>query len=97
MKTITINGKNFELFGTTTRDVVKQRSLFDCYTRPSETKCCIWQNWVRWFMEAKIWEYGVSSYNSNFFSINAIARNENGKDYMLVITRAHDRAYEIEG
>ena len=44
MKTINIKGINFELCGTTTRNVVKQRSLYDCYANPSETKRAIWYN-----------------------------------------------------
>ena len=95
MKTIVINGKTFELSGETSRNYVKDRDLFDCYARPSVYKIRIWDDWMVWFNEAHISDYGVSSYNSSFFSINAIARDVDGKDYMLVITHAHDRAYEI--
>lgn len=96
MKTITINGKDFELCGTTNRCTVKQRDIRDCYANPSATKMQIWFNWVTWFLEAGIFEYGVSSYNCNFFSINAIYYDkETKKEYMLVITAKHDKAYEI--
>lgn len=99
MKTINIKGINFELCGTTTRNVVKQRSLYDVYANPSETKRNIWYGWVRWFDQPELhcWEYGVSSYNCNFFTINAIIRPDDmdGKEYMLVITASHNRAYEI--
>ena len=95
MKTIEINGKTFELCGETSRNYVKNRDLFDCCGRPSVYKIRIWYDWVAWFEEAHISEYGVSSFNSSFFSINAIARDVNGKDYMLVITHAHDKVYEI--
>ena len=98
-KTINIKGINFELCGTTTRHVVKQRSLYDVYANPSETKRGIWYNWVRWFDQPELhcWEYGVSSYNCNFFTINAIIRPDNmdDKEYLLVITACHNRAYEI--
>ena len=95
-KTITISNQIFELCGTTTRCTVKQRHLYDCYANPSEAKRQIWYEWSTWALEAGIFEMGVSSYNSNFFSINAIYYDkETKKEYMLVITKAHNRAYEI--
>ena len=96
MKTIEINGKIFELCGTTHRCVVKQRALYDVYANPSETKRQIWYEWSTWFLHTGIFEYGVSSYNCNFFTINAIYYDkETKKEYMLVITAMHNRAYEI--
>lgn len=95
MKTMEINGVTFEVCGTTTRQCVKERSLYDVYARPSDTKRDIWAWWVSWFNEVRCWEYGVSSYNSNFFTINAILRMDNAKNYMLVITASHNRLYEI--
>ena len=95
MKAMEINGVTFEVCGTTARNYVKDKDLYDCYGRPSDTKRSIWEDWCIWFNETKIFEYGVSSYNCNFFSINAILRDYNGKDYMMVITRLHNRIYEI--
>lgn len=94
-KQINLHGIEFELLGTTHRNVVKQRSLYDVYANPSNTKRVIWYNWSRWFRDNGIWEYGVSSYSCYFFSINAIEQNYFGKSYMLVITPNHNKAYEI--
>ena len=96
MKTMEINGRTFELCGTTNRCTVKQRDIRDCYARPSETKMSIWFDWVTWFMKTGIFEYGVSSYNSNFFTINAVYYDKETKtEYILVITAMHNRAYKI--
>ena len=93
---LTLGDIEFEYEGTTTRQCVKQRDIRDCYSRPSSTKLAIWSEWVSWFMRMNIWEYGVSSYNCNFFSINAIYHDtDSNKNFMLVITAAHNRIYEI--
>lgn len=89
-----IGGIHFEYCGETTQKAVRVRSLYDCYEKPSETKRQIWYEWISWFQKMKCFEYGVSSYNCRFFSIEAIVY-ENGNEYLLVITRAHKKAYKI--
>lgn len=98
MKTITINGKTFELGKEMTAlDVpsISRRDVDDVYSRPSNRKRVIFMNWFNWFM-ANDGYCGVMSYNCNFFTINGIVTdNESGKRYYCYITYAHDRAYEI--
>ena len=94
-KIIEINGVNFEYEGTTSRNVVKQRSLYEVYSSPSAIKRQIWYEWIRFFDELKCWEYGISSYNCNFFTIEAIVYDVDGKNYILNITKCHNRCYEI--
>lgn len=95
-KTITINNQIFELCGTTNRCTAKQRDIRDCYARPSETKLRIWRSWETWFLETGIDEYGVSSYNRDFFSIEAVYYDKETKEtYFLVITKAHNRAWKF--
>lgn len=98
MKTITINGKTFELGKAMTKldmPTVSRRDVDDVYANPSNRKRVIFMNWFNWFM-ANDGYCGVYSYNSNFFTINGIVvDNETNKEYYCYITYAHNRAYEI--
>lgn len=101
--TITINGKNFEL---DTKETVKNpiifyKSVYDVYSRCSRTKEDIWEHWAYWFNECNSHMYGVTSHNSNFFTISGCVTwidEETGEavEYFLVITAAHNRAWRVE-
>lgn len=98
MKSITINGKNFELGKPyTNMDVPRfsMRDIDDVYARPSTRKRVIFDNWLNWFVDNDGY-CGIKSYNSNFFTIEGVVvDNETRKRYYCYITYAHNRAYEI--
>lgn len=95
-QTITLNNIDFELAGQIARPRnISTLNIDDCYNRPSLTKEAIWSDWRHWFIQNGNYDFGVCSYNCNFFSIEGIVSTEDG-DYYVYITYAHNRAYKID-
>ena len=92
-----INGEAFELdTKETVKDpVVFYKSVYDVYGRCSDTKKCIWESWSNWFRECNSHMYGVTSHNSNFFTISGVVTWEDN-EYFLVITASHNRAWKVK-
>lgn len=92
---IDIYGKEFLLSGTIDHvPSVIQRTIFECYDKPSSTKQSIYNNWEKWFIYNGILNFGVESYNCNFFTLGSVCVYD-GKRYYLYITRSYNRCYEI--
>ena len=94
---ININGKIFE-YDTkeTVKDpVVFYKSVYDVYGRCSETKQIIWEMWADWFRHCNSHMFGVTSHNSNFFTISGCVNWIDGNEYFLVITAFHNRAWKV--
>lgn len=98
MKTITINGREFELYVPTkhipNKDNLERyagRSITDCYDRPSKTKSEIYYDWLQWAINSNVEMFGVSSYNSNIFTLQGYIEMD-GKKYILSITKCHNIA-----
>ncbi len=103
MRTIIINGREFEL-------IVKRTSvnrvsgwfcddncIFNWYERPSITKVNIWKNWLNWARETDgISVFEIGSANSMQFTIQGLYTDESGREYNLYITREHNRAYLVK-
>lgn len=62
---------------------IKNRSLYDVYNRPSQTKVNIYNKWCAYFydlcgqydntkLEVHTYDIGIASYNSNIFTIDCI-------------------------
>lgn len=95
MKSITINGTEFELLNKKVSEPhISRMDLQSCYARPSITKLHIWQEWMDWFYDGGNTEFGISSYNSHCFTIHGIV-TVGCTRYYVYITKAHNRAYEI--
>ena len=98
MKTLTINGKYFEIGKPITKMDLPScsfKTVDDVYGRPSNRKRVIFQNWFDWFVVNGGY-CGVSSHNCNFFTIDGLViDNETSKQYYCHITASHNRAYEI--
>ena len=98
MKTMTLNGKYFEVGKSITKlelPACSFKSVDDVYARPSNRKRVIFQNWFDWFV-ANGGYCGVGSHNSNFFTLHGLViDNETKKEYYCYITAAHNRCYEI--
>ena len=101
-KKVLINGIDFELHkgvNMTPFPSISNRSIYDCYNNPSQAKRNIWKWWRHWFAElrlnenANIYSYGVRSYSSHFFTIEAHIEYL-GVTYYLEITHVHNRAYK---
>ena len=95
--TIEINGEDFEL---DTKEIVKDpivfyKSVYDVYGRCSETKKRIWEEWADWFRDCNSHMFGVTSHNSNFFTISGCVNWIDGNEYFLVITASHNRAWKV--
>lgn len=72
------------------------RDLMECYERPSSRKKAIWESWLKWASELPgICQLGVSSYNCNFFSISGVWCTEDGKKYVLYITKTRNEICEV--
>lgn len=70
------------------------------YRNPSSDKRSIWYDWSDWFktLDKAVWR--ITGKNCNFFTIGGKVQFEDSetgelKAYYLVITYAHNRAYEI--
>lgn len=110
MRTLTINGKDFELKKATMHNEggyglnhfsCGGRDLYSVYTNPSSNKRAIWRQWYLWacgtnlHTDGHINNFGVNTGNSYTFSIMGIYRDANGKKYGLKITASHNVAWEF--
>lgn len=98
MKTININGVTFDLQN---REIVlpiveyhPHRTIWDCYSRPSERKKAIYGRWLNYANEVNAQGFTVSSYNCNFFSLEFQFKYD-GIVYHAHITYAHNYLYKI--
>lgn len=72
------------------------RDLMECYERPSSRKKAIWKSWLKWASELPgICQLGVSSYNYNVFTISGLWCTEDGKKYVLYITKTRNEICEV--
>lgn len=56
----------------------------------------IWDGWLKWAsMLPGICKLGVSSYNCNFFTISGLWITEDGKKYVLYITKKRTEISEV--
>ena len=98
MKTIKINGVDFELKKEViTLPIVEyhpHRTIWDCYNRPSSTKVAIYEEWLRYANSIDAQGFTVSSYNCNFFSLKFVFRYE-GIKYQAHITYANNYLYRV--
>ena len=77
-------------------DRMKERSLYDCYNRPSTAKQHIFNDWKEWANKNNIEHFGVRSYNTSIFTLEGIYYNkENNTNYYIYITPNYHYAYEI--
>ena len=75
-KYVSINGLEFtELKPMHYNEInVSRKTLYDCYSTPSDAKRTIWRNWLQWFENnTESPRVGVASYNVNFFTIECEA------------------------
>lgn len=97
---VEINGVTFELCKRKVSEPKHKdfKYLTDCYTSPSSTKVLIYNKWFNTFLyyfNTDLHDMGVSSYNSMCFTFSAYF-TYNGKRYLAVITKSHNRLYEVE-
>ena len=71
------------------------RKLHHCYARPSTAKSYIYDKWERWAYENDIHYFGISSYNSQTFTLQGLV-DVDGVTYILIITKAHNYAYIVK-
>ena len=115
MKTVTIFNRTFELVQSKkypiTVDTVNAymstftgKDLSNFYSKPSTTKCFIYDNWKEWALTSRLdnnsddsVEYmQVASANCMAFSIDALVFDKHGFiKYMLHITKSHNYAYPV--
>ena len=99
-KVLTIGARNFEVqrkhIEKGIGERMKQRTLWDCYGRPSSTKESIYRDWDNWSWENNLCMFGVRSYNCNVFTLECLYITANdGNLYYLEITPCYNRAYII--
>lgn len=97
---LTIGNVNFEVQKKHVEKGVgermKQRTLWDCYDRPSATKEEIYRKWQSWAYQNNITLFGVRSYNCNVFTLEgAYITANDGNLYYIEITPCYHRAYII--
>ena len=96
-KTIEINKRIFEVVSShdVYRDLHPNRTIRDCYTKPSITKEEIYYDWLKWSVEAGVESFGVCSYNCHFFTLTGLFYNTGDECYFLKITPYHNYATRI--
>ena len=99
---LTICGIDFELDTKETvhNPIVFYKSVYDVYGRCSDTKREIWESWADWFRYNNSTMFGVTSHNSNFFTISGVVTGydpylDKVIEYYVVITKAHNKAWRI--
>ena len=101
-ETIEINGKSFKLDTKETEHnpVVFYKSVYDVYGRCSQTKKDVWESWARWFIECNSHMFGVTSHNSNFFTICGcvtwLDADNKPVEYFLKITASNNYAWRVK-
>ena len=99
-ESITINGVTFELNtkDKVTNPFVYYRSVCDVYGRCSAAKKDIWEDWASWFRSVNSHMFGVTSHNSNFFTIEGcftwVDEFNKPVEYYAVITKGHNRLWK---
>ena len=108
MRTININGVEFEAYKETTEDIESAvryfinwgfGSIYDAYEKPSRYKVEIWEEWLDWARNCFDENFNISRMcitgpTSQHFSIKAVIYDENYdlRGY-LWITKLHKRVY----
>lgn len=115
MKTVIIYNTIFELVESkkhpVTIDTVNNymhnftgKDLMNFYSKPSDTKCAIYNEWRKWSTDSRLDDNSedsveymqVASANSMTFTIDAIVFDKHGFiKYMIHITKAHNYAYPV--
>ena len=93
----TINNRYFEVnkVDKVNNHAIGYRDIDDCYGRPSQTKCNIWNSWEDWF-HANDGYCTIDSYNSMIFTIKGyFTDKETSKKYYAYITPAHNKCWEV--
>ena len=87
-RTFNLYGKLFEVKSDIHEEpFISSKDLYSCYDRPSIYKQSIWANWCSWFMDMGCFEFGIRSYNTFMFTIEAIIYvQEFESDCYLLIT-----------
>lgn len=93
---MTLNGIEFVVERPLNYVPLINRDLMDCYNRPSIHKIAIWESWLKWADKLPgICELGVTSFNFNFFTIGGVWITEDGKKYVLHITKTRNEIHEV--
>ena len=84
-KYLSIDGITF----TITRGIINNprcstRTLKDCYGKPSSRKIAIFNSWFEWAVNNDVKCFGISSYNTNIFTLNGIIEYNGDKYYMYI-------------
>lgn len=92
-----INGVTFEFNAVdkVSARTLTRRDIWDCYTRPSQRKENIYRGWADWFITLNSFDFTVSSYNCNFFTMEGYFV-DNGIEYYAKITASHNYLYMVE-
>lgn len=102
MKTIKINGEIFEVIKP--RNKVRpfsgwfsdESAIFCHYDRPSIYKVNIWKSWLDWAKRTDgVIAFEITSVNIFQFTIGGLYTDENGDEYNIYITKAHNRLYKV--
>jgi len=101
-ETIKIAGKSFTLDTkeTVINPIVFYKGIYDVYGRPSTRKVTIWKNWADWFMANNSHMFGITSHNSNFFTIQGCItaideQTSKPVEYFLKITASNNYAWRV--
>lgn len=95
-QTMEINGIEFVVERPLNYVPLINRDLMDCYNRPSIYKIAIWESWLKWADKLPgICELGVTSFNFNLFTIGGVWITEDGKKYVLHITKTRNEIHEV--
>ena len=86
-RTLKLNGKVFDVKSDIHGEpTICSKDLYSCYDRPSIYKQSIWTDWCSWFMNIGCFTFGIRSYNTFMFTIEAIVYVEEFESecYLLI-------------
>lgn len=102
MKTININGENFQLIKPRNKInpfsgwFCDEQAIYMAYERPSIYKVAIWNEWLKWSRETDgVTAFEITSHNCYMFTIGGEYTDENGQEYVFYITPSSNKAYQV--
>ena len=102
MKTIKLNGVTFEVIKPRNEvhkyigTLGSKSDIRQYYGRPSIYKVAIWESWLDWANTTNgVVSFEICSSNGFQFTIAGLYVDENGDEYNIYITKAHNRLYKV--
>ncbi len=66
------------------------KRLHDCYSRPSQTKIAIYNDWMSWARGVEnLYTFDVDTYNSNIFTLSGVIESDKNIEVIHITPTKH--------